>query len=280
MQLAKLRPLHLQELYAAKRQNTGRADGKGSLSATSVLHIHRVVHEALNTGVRWQLIGTNPADAARPPRQERTEMKVLDEEQTKALLDSMRSTMLYTPVLIAATTGLRRGELLGLRWADVDLDAGTVVVRQTLQRSSGGLSFSQPKTQKSRRTVTLPSMTTKALREHHTAQVEQRLALGSRWVDHDLVFCNSDGSPWNPGSFGSQFRVFARAAGFTVRFHDLRHSHATHLFRAGVHPKLVSERLGHSSVGITMDLYTHVIEGMDREAAERIGERLAQVGIG
>ncbi len=278
--LAKLKPLHLQNLYAAKLGDSGRADGRGSLSTTSVLHIHRVLHEALNAAVRWQLIGTNPAKAARPPRKRQVEMNVLTETDTRRMLDAASDTPLYYPILIAVTTGLRRGELLALRWRDVDLEDGSLAVCQTLHYSKRGLEFGEPKTKKSRRTVVLPSVTVKALREHRAAQSALRLQRGSEWTDHDLVFSTDDGRPWNPSSFSTRFRSFASKEEIGVKFHDLRHTHATHLFRAGIHPKMVSERLGHSTVGITLDLYTHVIEGMDRDAAERIDERFREVGIG
>lgn len=278
--LSKLRPLHLQNLYSAKLEPGGAADGKGTLSKTSVLHLHRVLHEALAVAVRLQLIPSNPADAVRPPRPVRPEMKVLTEAETGAILKAAQGTPLYYPILIAATTGLRRGELLGLRWGDVDLETGTVSVRQSLQCTSRGLAFTNPKTTKSRRTVALPPLATKALKEHRAAQSQERLLRGREWVDHDLVFCAGDGRPWNPSTFSNQFHDFTSKSRFPIRFHDLRHTHATQLFRAGVHPKMVSERLGHSNVGITLDQYTHVVEGMDREAAERINARLTQAGVG
>jgi integrase len=267
--LAKLQPLHIQMCYSEALQK-GHKDGKG-LSAQTVLHMHRVLREALQQAVRWQLLARNPADAVEPPRPQRREMKCLDEASTAGLLEAAKGTVLHLPILLAVTTGMRRGEILGVRWQDVDLDAATLSVRQSLEQTKLGLKFKPPKTQKGRRVVALPKMTVEALRRHEVKQKEYKLHLGPDYNADNLVCPKTDGSRWPPDSFTSSFSDFIRKAKLpVVRFHDLRHTHATQLLREGIHPKVVSERLGHSTVGITLDVYSHVLPDMQEEAARRI----------
>jgi integrase len=265
--LAKLQPLHIQEYYSEALQK-GRKDGKGGLSAHTVLHHHRVLREALQHALKWQLLARNPADAVDPPRHNRHEMKCLDEASTARLLEAAEGTAFYLPILLAVTTGMRRGEILGVRWQDVDLDAATLSVRHSLEQTKLGVAFKQPKTQKGRRVVALPNMTVEALRRHRVEQVKYKLLLGPDYKDHDLICAKTDGSPWPPDSFTSSFSDFVRKTSVpVVRFHDLRHTHATQLLRQKIHPKVVSERLGHSTVGITLDIYSHVLPDMQEEAA-------------
>jgi integrase len=174
------------------------------------------------------------------------------------------------------TTGLRRGEILGLRWSDVDLTAGIVTVVQSLEQTDEGLRFKSPKTHRSRRSISLPAITIEALRSHRATQAKERLALGPARNEHGLVCPRPDGAPWAPDVFSTTFAAFVRRSGMKpFRFHDLRHSHATHLLRVGVHPKVVSERLGHSSVSITLDTYSHVLPGMQQDAVRLIDSALA-----
>jgi integrase len=272
--LAKLRPVDIQAYYSEKLQN-GRRDGKGGLSARTVLHHHRVLREALQQAVKWQLLVRNPADAVEPPRPEGKEMPVLDEAGTATLLQAARGTRLYLPVLLAVTTGMRRGEILGLRWQDVDLKAATLAVRQSLQRTKAGTALKQPKTQKSRRLIALPSVTVDALARHRGEQAEQKRSLGPGYQDRGLVAAAEDGTPFFPNAFSHAFAdLVARAGVERVRFHDLRHSHATQLLLHGVHPKIVSERLGHATIGITLDTYSHVLPGMQEEAARKVDRAL------
>jgi integrase len=213
----------------------------------------------------------NPADAVKPPRPERKEMQALDEDETAKLLVSSRSTRVWIPVLLAVTTGMRRGEILGLRWSDVDLDNGVLCVRQALSKTQAeGIVFREPKTAKSRRTLALLPMTVDALKEHRKLQTKERLRLGPVFEDHGLVCARENGRPWHPESFTSAWRILCRDTGVTVRFHDLRHTHATQLLRGGIHPKVVSERLGHSTIGLTLDTYSHVLPGMQEEAAAKL----------
>jgi integrase len=267
--LAKLQPLHIARYYT-EALASGRIDGSGGLSARSVLHHHRVLRAALHQGVKWLLLPRNPADAVDPPRPQHREMRALDETATAKLLRAAAHSRLSLPVLLAVTTGLRRGEILALRWQDVDFQNGTFAVRQSLEQTRGGLSFKQPKTVKGRRVVALPSLTLDALKQHKVKQATTKLALGATYEDNDLVCAREDGTPWPPDAFSTAFVGLVRRAGIpAIRFHDLRHTHATQLLRQGVHPKVVSERLGHSTVGITLDVYSHVLPGMQAEAATR-----------
>ena len=288
--LQRLKPLHIQAMEAQmlvsgskkrvkkpdNKQHESRPNPPLGLSARTVLHHHRVLHAALEQAVKWQLLARNPADAVRAPRPEAKEMDVLDEAGIVCLLDAAKGTALYIPVLLAATTGMRRGEVLGLRWQDVDLKTGTVAVRQALSRTKAGPVFTTPKTAKSKRTLALPAIARKALKVHHKQQAEARLRLGPVFRDHGLVCPAEDGRPWHPGTLTSSFRDLTKRAGIRSTFHGLRHSHATLLLRQGVHPKIVSERLGHSSIGLTLDTYSHVLPGMQEDAAAKVDSALVK----
>ncbi len=275
IKLSKLRPIDIQGLYADALKS-GRLHRTGGLSARSVLHYHRILSQALKQAVKWQLLPRNPADAVEPPRPEQKEMVALDENQTAILIEKVKGTALYIPVFLAVTTGMRRGEVLGLRWCDVDLDRGTLSVTQTLEKTrEGGLHFKQPKTRKSRRTISLPSITVDALRKHRAEQMELYLSLGIGWDDGGLVCTKGPGEPVNPNTLTSGFASRVRDMDIPrVRFHDLRHTHATQLLKEGVHPKVAQERLGHATIAVTLDLYSHVMPGMQEDAAARVDRAL------
>jgi integrase len=275
--LCKLQPLHIQALYSEKLVS-GRKDGTGGLSPRTVVHLHRILRAALHQAVRWRLLARNPTEAVDAPRAARKEMQALTEAETAQLLASFKKSTLQMPVFIDVLTGLRRGELLALKWDDVALEAGEISVRQSLEQTRTGLIFKQPKTTRSRRTIALPQLAIDALRQHKAAQAAQRLKLGPAYQDHGLVFPKQDGRPWEPDRFSSAFAATVRrSSNKHIRFHDLRHTHATHLLRQGVNPKVVSERLGHSTVAFTLDVYSHVLPGMQDEAARRIDSALRVV---
>ncbi len=259
--LRKLTPLDLQALYASL-QDAG-------LSNRSILHTHRVLHRAFAQAVRWGLLVRNPCDGATPPRPKRAEMRVLSQEQVTVLLDTTRDQPAYALYVAAVTTGMRQGELLGLRWDDVDLDAAKVTVRRALQRQRGnGLVFVEPKTGRSRRTVMLSQRAVTALKQHRVRQLEERLQAGPEWRDRDLVFANPFGGPLDPSWQTAVFKEALHGAGLPpVRFHDLRHTAATLLLRQGVHPKVVSEMLGHATITITLDTYSHLVPVLHAQAA-------------
>ena len=182
-------------------------------------------------------------------------MKALDEKQLLSLLAAIRQTRHYAAVLLAALTGMRLGEILALKWSDIDLDCRECQVVRSVQKTDEGLSFKTPKTRRSRRTVLLPELAITALKAHRAQQNEERLLVGPGYQDLDLVFARPDGSIWPPVQFSSDFRRLIRRKGFSIRFHDLRHTHASQLLKAGVPVKVVSERLGHATASITLDVY-------------------------
>lgn len=245
-------------------------DEPHGLSPQTVLHHHRVLREALGRAVKWQLLIRNPADAVEPPKAARREMRAISEAETAWLLEVAQGTRFYVPVLLAVTTGMRRGEFLALQWGDCDLSAGTVSVQRSIEQTNSGLRYKSPKGRKGRRIVLL-QLAVDALREHQRLQVQQKQALGEAYQNGDRVFAREDGSMWPPDSFTADFARLAKKAGLQgVRLHDLRHSHATQLLSSGVHPKVVSERLGHSTVGITLDVYSHVLPGIQEDAARKL----------
>jgi len=267
--LAELRPAHLQAYYA-KALTEGRVDGKpGGLSARSVLHHHRVLSEALSHAVKWGLVTRNVAKAVDPPRPERVEMNALDADGVWRLLEAAQGTPYHPMLHLAIYTGMRRSEILGLRWMDVDFRMATISVVQVMHRLRGGrIVFQEPKTQKGRRLVDLSPTAVLALRAHHERQEAKQDMLGLALAGSDLVFSQPDGSPSLPDTLSHAFAKIAARAGLPgVRLHDLRHTHATLMLRQGVHPKVVQERLGHSTIGVTLDTYSHVTPGLQRAAA-------------
>lgn len=222
---------------------------------------------ALRQGVRWQVLGVNPCAAVSPPRAERPKLVVPDPEQVRAILAGSEGSRYHVPLTLAATAGLRRGEALGLRWREVRLDEGTIRVVASLQRAGGELRFLEPKTDRSRRTVSLPPFAIETLRRARKEQAERRLLLGVAWVDEDVVADRGDGRPIEPGELS---RAFHRLAGDGIRLHDLRHAFGSALLEAGIHPKIASEALGHSSVAFTMDTYQHVMPTMGSQVAAAI----------
>jgi integrase len=282
--LAKLSPAQIQSGYIVLAAN-GRKDGReGSLSAQTRRHIHRVLSTCLARAVETQVLPRNPCDALRRrlPKVERHELNVLSPEQAALLLAAIRSCRIYWPVLIALATGARRGEILALRWRNVDLDAGTIRIERSLEHTKeGGLRFKTPKSGKSR-AVVLPAKATEELHRLKRERAEELLKLGVRFDGDALVCGRADGEPMLPTSLTHEFaKIAGRVQGVArVRFHDLRHSHATQLLGAGVHPKVAQERLGHASIGITMDLYSHATQTMQVEAAQRLDQLWEGAKIG
>jgi integrase len=268
MMLTKLQPAHISQAYA-KALTSGRRDGSGGLSARTVTHMHRVLREALQQAVRWQLLARNPADAVKPPKVERQQMSVLDTDATAELIEAARESPLFMPILLGVRCGLRRGEVVALRWRNVDLERGQISVVTSAEQTDRGVREKEPKNGKGR-TIVLSCTEIEELRRHRVRQAQRLLALGVRLTDDHHVVAREDGQALQPRSLTHAFVKFARRHGFQIRLHDLRHSHATHMLAAGVHPKIAQERLGHSSVGITLDLYSHVLPGMQTEAVSRV----------
>jgi integrase len=230
-------------------------DEQRGLSAQTVKHIHRTLSQALKHAVRQGVLFKNPAADVQPPRPEEREIKILSKGEIGTILRAARGTPLYAPITVAVTTGLRRGELLGLRWSDIDLDAGLLTVNRALEQIGGTITFKAPKTKRSRRTITLPSITVEVLREHKAAQAQERLRMGLGRPE--LVFARPDGSPLDADRFTKNFGRLIQATKVTpITLHGLRHTHLSHLLMDGVHIKVVSERAGHTSVTTTLAKYS------------------------
>lgn len=269
IKLHKLHPTQIQEVYSLWSRQ-GRRNGKGGLSAQTIVHHHRLLHRAMSQAVKWQLIARNIMDAVEPPAVEKCEMRALDESEVAALLEAANGSRLSAPVYVAAVSGMRRGELLGLKWADIDFESRQLAVRRSVEQTRAGVRFKSPKSRKAR-TIQLSTHALDALKKHRVAQGRTRLALGPAYTKLDLVFARDDGSIWEPELFGKAFAALVKRAGLGhLRLHDLRHSCASILLKAGVNAKVVSERLGHSTIAITLDLYSHLLPGLQAEASEKI----------
>jgi integrase len=269
--LQKLSGAHLNALYGDMLAK-GRKDGKGGLSPRTVRYAHAIIHRALRDAVRWNRLPRNVADSADPPKATKPPIRRWDAEQLRGFLTRMSEDRLSAAFLLIATTGMRRGEAFGLRWQDVDLEAGQLSVRQTLIAPGYKVQFSKPKTAKGNRSIALDPATVTALKAHRKAQIAERLAFGADYADSGgLVFTEADGSPVNPVRFSKQFERAVKAAGLPrIPLHGLRHTWATVALSAGVHPKVVSERLGHSTISLTLDVYSDVLPGLQEEAAAKV----------
>jgi len=260
--LGGLGPLDLQDLYGDLL-----APGR-RLSGGTVRNLHLVLAQAFAQAHRWGLVEQNPMAGVQPPRPRRPERPLIDHSMASRILGASRGTLVELPVAMAVATGMRRGEILALRWADLDPGRTVAYVRRSLQTARGDLRFEEPKTPRSRRAVALPRFLLPYLDRQRRAQATRRGACPS-WVEGDLVVDRGDGGPVNPDTLSSGWYRIRRKAGLSgVRFHDLRHAHATLMLVKGIHPKVVSERLGHATVGITLDLYSHVLPSMQTEAAQ------------
>ena len=256
---------------------TGRVVGKGGLSPQTVHYVHVLLRKALAAAVKWNRLPKNPADSAEPPRQRQARtINTWTAAELRAFLARAGSDRLYAAFHLLGSTGLRRGEALGLHWRDIDLDGGTLAVTTTLLAVRGEVSWGEPKTAKGRRSVALDRGTIEVLRQHRTRQLEERLAWGGAYANEDIVFTRENGSAVHPDLFSQLFNRLVRDSELPrIRLHDLRHTHATLALQAGVHPKVVSERLGHAGIGITLDTYSHAIPAMEIDAAERVAALVA-----
>lgn len=269
--LQKLTPEDLDEFYARLLVDGKLNGNKGGLSIKTVRYIHTIVRKALADAQRKGSVQRNVADLADAPKLSsapRRPMKVWTAEQLRTFLEGIVDNRMYPAIYLAANTGLRRGEVLGLRWDDIDLDGMRLSVRNTVLNVAYVIEISEVKTNTSRRTVDLEPRTAAVLKAWRKAQLEERVALGLRPKDDSLVFADPDGSPIHPDLYSQTFdRLVAASDVPRIRLHDLRHTHATILLKEGVPAKVVSERLGHANVAFTMSVYQHVLPGMQADAA-------------
>lgn len=252
-----------------------RKKGAGPLSARTVLHCHRVLSAALKELVPATLTH-NPAMGAKRPKVETKPIVTYDLVQTADALEALRGSWMHVPALLGIMCGMRRGEIAGLRWGAVSLDKASLSVVRAASKTKAGIIYKAPKSDKAR-TVALSPAVVAELRTHRARQAEAMLRLGVRLDDDAFVVAQVDGSPYDPDSITKEWRLLVLKHGWKrIRFHDTRHSHATHMLVNRVHPKIASERLGHSRVGITLDVYSHVIEGMQEEAVSMVDDAMAK----
>jgi len=269
LKLKNLTPTHVRGLYRQKLD--------AGLSPRTVQYVHVTVHKALKQAIADGLIPRNATEAVKPPQVRREEMRPLTAEQVRILFDAAKGDRLEALYVLAVTTGLRQGELLGLKWDDVDLETGTLRVRRTLTTAKGGPQLTAPKTKGSRRTVRLTQSAVKALRNHLKHQLDEIDSAGALWRENGLIFASESGDPLDRRNVTThRFKPLLERAGLPqVRFHDLRHTCATLLLSKNVNPKIVSEMLGHASIAITLDTYSHVLPTMQESAAKAMEDALS-----
>ena len=268
--LQSLTATQLNSLYAQLLAN-GRANAPGALSARSVRYTHTVLRKALKDACRWGLVARNVADLANPPKLTKTrKWTTWSPVEIRTFLRAVKIDRLSSLWELAVNTGMRRGELLGLRWDDVDLDSGTVAIRRALVVVGYEVVVSQTKTDRAR-SIALDPGTVAILKDWRRAQLEERLAWGPAWIDSGYVHTKENGESLHPDETSKRFNRLVALAGVPrIRFHDVRHTWASTALAAGVHPKIVAERLGHGSIQITLDTYSHVMPQQDRAAGELV----------
>lgn len=244
---------------------------KGGLSPTTVQMHHNILHRALDQAVKWRILPHNPCDSVDVPQANNPEMQTWNGEQVRAFLTGVADHRWAALWRLALLTGMRRGELLALRWSDLDLDKGTLAVRRTLTRGADGFGYNDPKSRAGRRSIALPASCVASLRRHRAGQTQRRWLAGPDWHDTDLVFDRGTGEGIAPNTLRTTFARLCASLGLpAIRFHDLRHTAATLSLSEGIHPKVVQETLGHSDISMTLNRYSHVSMTMQREAADRL----------
>lgn len=266
--LEDIKPIHLQKFYLQQLESGELKSGKG-LSKRTVQSMHRIIHKALQQALKWRMITRNVADNVEVPKAEKYEARFLDEKEIRNLIEKVKDSELYIPVVISCFTGLRRGEVLGLTWEDIDFEKGYIKISKQLQRIGGENILVPTKTAKSNRKVAISKTLIDILKKYKTKQMENKILLGEKYGNDINAVCTyQSGKLFNPKRFSAKFNEFLKKAELPIiRFHDLRHTHASLLLKMGVKDKLISERLGHSSIGITMDLYSHIYNGEDEKIA-------------
>lgn len=267
-----LNPRQIQALYSKKLES--------GTSPRTVILIHAVLRRALNHALKLGMIGRNPALAVIRPKFKRKEMKTLTDNQVRTLLSIAEGDRFEVLFWLAVTTGLRQGELLGLKWSDIDWVNRRIRIQRQLQRLRNGLVFSEPKSAAGRRVIALGVTTVEKLRKHQNLQLGERQAASSFWKENDMIFPSTTGTPMDPSNLYHNFKRLLKEAELPdIRFHDLRHTAATLMLQQGTHPKVVQERLGHSDISMTLNTYSHVLPGMQDEAAGKLDELLTPINV-
>ena len=276
--LRELQPAAISHAYARLLESGHRRGG--GLSARTVRHVHRLLKQALAQAVRWGgdwAINRNPCDAVKPPKAAPTKMRTYDVTQTVELIEAIRGSRLFIAVLLGVCCGLRRGEIAALQWGQVDVNAGSISIVQSAEQTRTTVRYKEPKSGHGR-TVALSHMVVEELRAHRLHQAEELLRLSIKVTDETFVCARVDGLPLQPDTLTQEWKRLVAKTGLPrIRLHDLRHSHATAMLASGVHPKIASERLGHSKVGITLDLYSHVLPGMQEDAVAKVDAAMQAV---
>jgi integrase len=271
VRLSELNAIQVRTMYA-DLSRAGSVRSGGPLAPATIAAVHRVLRKACNDAVDAGLLTRSPLVGVRSPRREPPEIQTWSATEAQTFLASVRSDRLFALWALVLATGLRRGEVAGLKWDDIDVDAQGLAVRRSRVSVGYRVHEGEPKTRSGRRTVGLDDRVVDVLNGHRRRQLEERLAWGEAWTNTGYVFTAEDGRPLHPERIKVMFGGLVAETGIRrIRFHDLRHTSATLALAAGIHPKVVSERLGHSSIAITLDLYSHVTPSLQAEAAEKLG---------
>ncbi|MFC1938080.1 tyrosine-type recombinase/integrase [Chloroflexota bacterium] len=264
--LTQLKPEHIQAMYSQKLV--------AGFSHRTVRYIHTTLRKSLHDAVKLGMLLRNPADAVDPPKVQRREMRAMSEYDIHIFLEYAKLTPYYSLFYVALFTGMRRSELLALRWCDIDLILCQLSVTRALhQLQDGSQVIRQPKTAKGRRLISLSPSTVTVLEKHRKRQEQLKQNIGSTLKEDDLVFCHEDGTPLLPNTVSHAWTKLANRVGLKgIRLHDARHTHASLMLKQGIHPKIVQERLGHASIQITLDTYSHVAPGLQQAAANRFDD--------
>jgi integrase len=255
---------------------SGRKDGEGGLSPLTVRHAHRLLGKALKEAQRYDLIVRNPLVGERPPKVVRDEAIVLSGDEARAVVTKLAGHPIYPKAMLALFVGLRRSEILPLKWSHVDLDRKTLRVAVALEETAAGLRFKEPKSRAGKREVTVPDIVVTVLREHWKRQSEQRMKLGAGRLPADaLIFSRLDGGPLSPNALSKEWTKAAASIGVKVGFHGLRHTHVSHLIAAGIDVVKISKRVGHADIATTLNEYAHLFDAREDRSAEAINQAVA-----
>jgi integrase len=281
LRIEKITPTHLLAFYANLQEKGIREDGQsGGLSEKTILHYHRLLSSIFNDAVMWQVIPSNPASRVKPPKVPKKIAKHFDEQQTMEVLTALENEPPKYKLAITLTifTGVRKGELMAMEWQDINFTEGTIRVERATQYVTGvGVVTGEPKTEKSKRVISIPVSVMALLKQYKAYQAQERLKVGDLWQNNNRLLTAWDGQPMHPGTISKWWKKFLKRHELPhIPFHGLRHTSATLLIGQGLHAKTISDRLGHSTIAITMDTYGHFLKSADQVAAEKLENLLTK----